>query len=79
MTITFSVHEAKSRLSYVISLAEAGEPVEITRHGKVVAIVTGATTTPRRPGSGVGTVHYSGPFELTDDEIDDLFHRDLNQ
>jgi prevent-host-death family protein len=79
MTTTFSLHEAKSRLSHVISLAEAGESVEITRHGKVVAIVTGATATPRSPGSGIGTVSYVGPFELTEDEIDDLFHRDLDQ
>lgn len=78
MAVTFSVQDAKSQLSRLLSLAEAGEQVEITRHGKVIAIVTGASSTARRPGSGVGTVHYGDePFDLTDAEIDELFHGDL--
>ena len=79
MATTFSLHEAKSRLSHVISLAESGEPVEITRHGKVVAIVTGAAAMPRVAGTGVGTVHYVGSFEFAPDEIDELFHADLDR
>lgn len=74
MTTTMSVHEAKAKLSHAIALAEAGESVEITRHGKVVAHLVGARGAPRVPGSGVGTVSYLGEFEFTDEEIDDMFH-----
>jgi prevent-host-death family protein len=78
MATIFSLHEAKARLSHVVALAESGEPVQITRHGKVVAIVTGAGATPRTPGSGVGTVRYGdSSFEFTDAEIDELFHAEL--
>jgi prevent-host-death family protein len=77
MTQTFSVHEAKSRLSHLISLAEGGESVSITRHGKVVALLSGANSSPRVPGSGVGTVEYLDDFEFTDLEISDLFDGDL--
>ena len=79
MPITVSVQEAKSQLSRLLSLAESGEQIEITRHGKIVAVVTGAAHTTRRPGSGVGTVHYSdGSFDLDDDEVDDLFHAEID-
>lgn len=38
MTVTMAIHEVKDRLSSVIAaLAETGEEVEITKHGKVVA------------------------------------------
>ena len=79
MTTTFSLHEAKSKLSQLVAMAEAGEAIEITRHGKVVARLTGANSQPRRSGSGVGTVHYHGSFDLSDVEIDQLFHADLPQ
>ena len=77
MATTFSLHEAKSKLSQLVSMAEAGEAIEITRHGRVVALLTGANSQPRRPGSGVGTVHYHASFDLSDAEIDELFHADL--
>lgn len=48
MTVTFSLHEAKAKLSHLVTLAEAGETVEITRHGKVVALLTGAELEPPR-------------------------------
>lgn len=75
--MTFSLHEAKARLSHLITLAEAGETVEITRHGKVVALLTGAELEPRRPGSGVGTVEYIGEFEFTEAEIDEMFYGEI--
>jgi prevent-host-death family protein len=77
MTVKMSLHKAKARLSHVVALAEAGESVELTRHGKVVAIVTGAASAPRKPGSGVGTVVFNGAFDSSDSEIDDMFHGDL--
>lgn len=79
MAITVSVHEAKSQLSRLLSLAESGEQIEITRHGKVVALVTGAASTTRRPGSGVGTVHYGdASFEFTDEEVEAMFHSEID-
>jgi prevent-host-death family protein len=77
MTTTFSLHEAKSRLSQLVSMAESGEAIEITRHGKVVARLVGANSQPRRCGSGIGSVHYHGAFDLSEAEIDELFHSDL--
>lgn len=35
----YSVADAKNRLPAVLREAEAGEPIEITRHGKPVAVV----------------------------------------
>ena len=77
MTVTFSLHEAKAKLSHLITLAEAGETVEITRHGKVVALLTGAEFEPRRPGWGIGTVEYIGEFEFTEAEIEEMFSEDI--
>lgn len=77
MTTTFGLHEAKSKLSQLVAMAEAGEAIEITRHGKVVALLVGANSQPRRRGSGVGSVHYHGSFDLSEAEIDELFHADL--
>lgn len=74
VTVTYPLHEAKAKLSELVKLAETGETIEITRHGKVVAQLTGAHVPLREPGSARGTVHYLDEFELTDAEIDDLFH-----
>lgn len=73
MPMTYSLHEAKAKLSELVSLAEAGETIEITRHGKTVARLTGANFEPRKPGSGKGTVKYHGEWDFTDEEIDELF------
>ena len=35
---TYSIAEAKDRLSKLVKQAEEGEDVAITRHGKVVAL-----------------------------------------
>lgn len=41
MAIVMSLHEVKDQLSGVINrLIESGEAVEITKHGKVVAVLT---------------------------------------
>ena len=76
MADSYSLHDAKSKLSHLVALAEAGQPVDITRHGKVVARLVGANAVPRKPGSGKGTVLYHGSFDFTDDEIGELFHGD---
>lgn len=73
--MTYSLHEAKAKLSELIKLAEAGETVEITRHGKVVAYVSGAGFPRRQAGWAKGTFRCDeATFEFTDDEIDELFH-----
>jgi prevent-host-death family protein len=47
---TFSIAEAKDRLSGLVRLAEEGEDVAITRHGKIVAhLRPAAERSHRRP------------------------------
>ena len=47
---TYSIAEAKDRLSSLVRQAEEGEDVAITRHGKVVAYLRpAAERAPRRP------------------------------
>ena len=78
MAISISLHEAKAQLSAMVSHAENGEEVEITRHGKPVARLVAIADPPtRQPGSGRGTVSYSGDFELSDDEITGLLAGDI--
>jgi len=74
---TYSLHDAKAKLSHLVARAESGETVNITRHGKIVARLVGANAVPRTPGSGVGTVLYHGAFDFTNDELDELFHGDF--
>jgi antitoxin (DNA-binding transcriptional repressor) of toxin-antitoxin stability system len=45
---TYSIAEAKDRLSSLVRQAEEGEDVAITRHGKVVAHLRAAGERPRR-------------------------------
>ena len=76
MTVTKPIHEIKDHLSSVIAeLAETGEEVEITRHGKVVArlvpprpngVVLGLGSRPAVSAPGVEDLHWS------DDEIADM-------
>ena len=39
MTIQMNIAEAKAKLSELVARAEAGEEVELARHGKVVATI----------------------------------------
>jgi antitoxin (DNA-binding transcriptional repressor) of toxin-antitoxin stability system len=72
----FNVHEAKSNLSRLIDLAEAGEEVIIARHGKpAVKLEKVHVPTERVLGLGHGEWElpdsgWQGP--LSDEEIDDL-------
>lgn len=36
--------EVKNKLSFYVNLAEQGEPIEITRHGKTSAVIVSAET-----------------------------------
>jgi prevent-host-death family protein len=45
MAVTMAIHEIKDHLSRVIArLAESGEDVHITKHGRVVAVLTAPPT-----------------------------------
>jgi antitoxin (DNA-binding transcriptional repressor) of toxin-antitoxin stability system len=56
MAIVMSLHEVKDQLSGVINrLIESGEAVEITKHGKVVAVLTA----PARSGVILGVAKRS--------------------
>ena len=48
---TYSIAEAKDRLSSLVKQAEEGEDVAITRHGKVVAYLRSAMELPIRQPS----------------------------
>lgn len=77
--MTFSLHEAKARLSELVKLAESGEEIEIMRHGKVVVRLVAAAPVRRKPGSAKGTMWVENDdwsfenLEFTDAEIDEMF------
>lgn len=75
-----NVGQAKTDLSRLIARVEAGEEVEIARNGVPVArlvpvepIGPGATFI-AAAGSLAGQITIGDDFELTDGEIDTLFH-----
>jgi prevent-host-death family protein len=76
MTVTMAIHEVKDHLSRVIAeLAETGEEVEITKHGRVVARLVPPRPTGvvlglgARPGAGVPSVE---DLRWSDDEIAEM-------
>jgi prevent-host-death family protein len=52
--------EAKAHISALVSEAEAGAEITITRHGKPVARIVGAPTKVRRVAGDWG---WTGPFD----------------
>lgn len=75
---TVNVGQAKSDLSRLIALAEAGEEVEIARDGvPVVRLVSIRQPTPgakflAAAGSLRGAITIGEDFELTDTEVDEM-------
>ena len=75
---TVNVGQAKSELSRLIALAEAGEEVEIARDG--VPVVRLVPITSDAPGSKFlaaagslrGRIRIGGDFEFTDTELDEM-------
>lgn len=69
MTIV-NVQEAKTQLSRLLTLVEAGEEVVIARHGKQVARLVRAAppVSDRRPGAWRNSMRIADDF---DDEIGD--------
>jgi prevent-host-death family protein len=66
-----NIHEAKTHLSRLLALVEAGEVITIARAGKPIAVLTraGDDRSDRVPGYGKGEVVIHGDF---DDPIPEL-------
>jgi prevent-host-death family protein len=70
------MHEAKTKLSQLVALAEKGEEVVITRNGKpVVRLAPVAPTISRASvhGSWRGQVHMAADFDELPDDIAEAF------
>ncbi|MFN3216887.1 MAG: type II toxin-antitoxin system prevent-host-death family antitoxin [Acidimicrobiales bacterium] len=76
MTVTMAIHEVKDHLSRVIAeLAETGEEVEITKHGRVVARLVPPRPTGVVLGLGVRPsvgVPSAEDLRWSDDEIAEM-------
>jgi prevent-host-death family protein len=70
MTTTVNVYEAKTRLSALLALVEAGEEVIIARNGRPVARLAPLSTrgADRVPGFWKGKVRISADFDQFSDE-----------
>ncbi len=66
----FTVHHAKTNLSKLIALAEAGEEVVIARGDTAVVRLTPVGGEPRKPHRTPGA--WKGKFELPDSFFDPL-------
>jgi prevent-host-death family protein len=69
------VHEAKTHLSRLLERVEAGEEIEITNRGRVVArLVPAARRGTRRLGMDVGRARIAADFDAPlPDELLDAF------
>lgn len=79
-----NVGEAKTRLSQLLALAEAGEEVEIARAGVPVVRLVPVQQRPQSPGekflasfgSLKGKIWIGDDFEFTEEELDEMLERD---
>jgi prevent-host-death family protein len=79
----FNMHEAKTRLSELVQMAESGEEVIIARNGKPVARLV-EVEPPAKPveepklrgawGALKGKIWMSDDFDEPDEELIDLFY-----
>jgi prevent-host-death family protein len=60
---TVNVHEAKTQLSRLLALVEAGESIVIARHGKPIAQLVPVSSTPRQPGRLKGKIRLQADFD----------------
>jgi antitoxin (DNA-binding transcriptional repressor) of toxin-antitoxin stability system len=78
MTHTFTLREAKARLSHLLDLAAAGEVIEITRKGgkndRFRLTRSGAPAFDRRPGKMKGEFVLPDDFDDEDPEINAAFY-----
>jgi len=76
MTKSVGVHEAKTHLSRLLVAVAAGETVEITRRGAVVALLVAPTRPERTLGLDAGRFEIPADFDHPlPDEVVDLFER----
>lgn len=70
-TEVVNTHEAKSRLSELIRLAEAGNEVIVARNGRPVAkLIPWPPARPeRRPGGWAGRISYRGDIVGSDPDV----------
>ncbi|MEM9713883.1 MAG: type II toxin-antitoxin system prevent-host-death family antitoxin [Actinomycetota bacterium] len=74
-TEVVNTHEAKSRLSELIRLAEGGDEVIVARNGRPVAkLIPWPPDRPeRRPGAWTGRISYDGDIVGSDPDVTALF------
>ena len=75
--ISVSVGEAKNQLPKLLHFVEEGDEVEVTRHGKVVAYISGQSTSGERGAAFLQGIcawreNYGALFE--DGDIDAIFN-----
>jgi prevent-host-death family protein len=74
------MHDAKTNLSKLVALAEAGEDVVIARGGtpvvRLVRIEAAARQRPKPPASWKGKVWIAPDFDEFDAEMEALFYGD---
>jgi prevent-host-death family protein len=81
MTPKIAIHELKDQLSQVLAeLTETGQAVEITKHGRVVAVLSAPPATQVVLGVGKRSDGRSPSLEdlqWTDEELGEMFGSDL--
>ncbi len=79
MPKTVSVAEARDQLTRLLREAEAGEPIEITRRGRPIAMLVAVDDYRRAlpaPGWLDLVERWRDETEWTHDRVDELFRRD---
>jgi prevent-host-death family protein len=73
--VVVNTHEAKSRLSELLRMVEAGDDVMVARNGEVVAklIKWPTSRSVRSPGALRGTVSYGADVVDSDPEVLSMF------
>jgi len=73
--VVVNMHEAKTRLSELVRLVEAGEKVVLARNGTpVVELVPAAPAPKRRGGQLRGRIWISDDFDAPMPELEDLIY-----
>ncbi len=63
--MNISIAEAKAKFSELITRAQSGEEIVLTRHGKAVATISPLSDPHKKPGSLIGAM--KGQIEISDD------------
>nr|WP_255626505.1 type II toxin-antitoxin system Phd/YefM family antitoxin [Phyllobacterium sp. KW56] len=63
--VNISIAEAKAKFSELITRAQSGEEIVLTRHGKAVATISPLSDPHKKPRSLIGAM--KGQIEISDD------------